>query len=76
MRYWGLVEEQSDARPDGGRAGYWRVTRLGRLFVLARVKLPEYAQVYNGECLALAGPRIGIQQALGKGFSYAELMGR
>src|SRR5215467_5404432 len=26
MAWWGLIEEERERRPDGGRAGWWRVT--------------------------------------------------
>jgi hypothetical protein len=74
LRYWGLVEEQTDARPDGGRAGFWRITHTGELFVLGKLLMPQYAEVYNGECLGLGGDLVGIRQALGDGFDYSELM--
>jgi hypothetical protein len=74
LRYWGLVEEQLQVRPDGGRAGYWRVTHTGEAFVLGRTLMPQYAEIYNGECLRLTGDLIGIREALGSQFSYSELM--
>ncbi len=75
LRYWGLVEEESQVkRPDGGRAGYWRVTPLGERFVMRSVKLQCYALVYDGRCLALEGDLKGIEDALGKRFNYNELM--
>ncbi len=74
LRYWRLVEEQLTVRPDGGRAGYWRVTRLGKLFVLGRVSVPEYALVYDSKCLGLEGRQVRIQDCLGNRFDYRELM--
>lgn len=74
LRYWGLVEEENAVRPDGGRAGYWRVTRLGELFVNGQAKVYSHARVYNGRCLGLNGSLIGIKDALGAKFSYDELM--
>jgi len=74
LRYWGLVEEETALRPDGGRAGYWRVTEMGELFVLGKVKVPMYAEVYDGERLSLSGDMVGIIDALGQKFHYGELM--
>lgn len=74
LRYWGLVEERRTPRPDGGRAGFWRVTERGELFVLEKLQIPAYALVYNSHCLGLTGNLISIRQALGRGFSYSELM--
>lgn len=76
LRYWGLVEEQTTARPDGGHAGYWRVTHAGELFVLGRAVVQEYAEIYDGDLLRLSGDLVDIRQALGKKFDYRELMGR
>lgn len=73
-RYWGLIEEESKRRPDGGRAGYWRVTELGRDFVLGRVRIPKYAHIYNKECKKLSGELVSIRDCLGKKFDYRELM--
>ena len=74
LRYWGLVEERSGTRPDGGHAGWWRVTELGELFILKKVRVRQYAEVYNGECLALTGDVVSIEDALGDSFLYGELM--
>lgn len=75
LAYWGLVEEQKDVRPDGGRAGYWRVTDLGELFIKDRVKLPKYARVFDGRCLSLdPTEKVSIKDAIGDRFDYNELM--
>ncbi len=75
LRYWGLVEEERVLRPDGGRAGYWRVTELGAQFVEGKVTVPQYAEIYQTECLGLTGDQVSIQDALGDPFVYSELMG-
>lgn len=74
LRYWGLVEEAPVEREDGGRAGYWRVSAVGELFVLGQTKVYSHARVYNGKCLGLVGDMISIQDALGSRFDYRELM--
>jgi hypothetical protein len=75
LAYWGLIESDNRLREDGGKAGYWRVTEFGRLFVQNRTEVREYAEVYNGQLLALTGSLVGIREALGSDFSYNELMG-
>lgn len=75
LAYWGLVEEFSEGRADGGRPGMWRVTNLGRYFVLGNCSVPQTAEVYNGMCLRTYGPDITIYGALGTKFNYNELMG-
>ena len=53
----------------------WRVTSLGKRFVLGEVTVPGRAEVYNGMCLRTYGPEVSIVTALGDKFNYAELMG-
>jgi hypothetical protein len=75
LAYWGLVEEFPEGREDGGRPGMWRVTNLGRSFVLGNCTVPQTAEVYNGMCLRTYGPDTSIVTALGDKFDYRELMG-
>lgn len=75
LAYWGLVEESTAPRDDGGRAGWWRVTSKGELFVRDEITVPKYARIYNGRCLGFYGAqRVGIRDALGSKFSYDDLM--
>lgn len=74
LAYWGILEEELKLRDDGGRAGWWRITELGRRFVLDEVRLPKYARIYDGRCLGLAGEPQGIRDALGVKFNYSDLM--
>lgn len=76
LRYWKLVEESPDPREDGGRAGWWRVTERGELFVTDRLRIPRYALVFNQKCYGLDDSRgdIGIVDALNGKFSYQDLM--
>ncbi|WP_037065874.1 hypothetical protein [Pseudonocardia acaciae] len=74
LRYWGLLEEDQRPREDGGRAGWWRVTPLGRAFVLGEATVPKYARVYDGRCLGLDGEAVSIVQCLGKRFNLLALL--
>lgn len=74
LAYWGLVEESLMPRDDGGRAGWWRVTSKGELFVLKRLRVPSHARVYNGRALGLMGNPTSITDALGAKFNYSDLM--
>lgn len=74
LAYWGLLEEETKLRPDGGRGGWWRITELGEQFVKGIVEVPKHALVYNGECLKLEGKKTYITGCLGKNFVYRELM--
>lgn len=77
LEYWGLIERQEHVQGyDAKRSsGMWRITSLGREFVLNRTAVPMYALVYNNKLLELKGPQIDMQHALGKKFDYNEIMG-
>jgi hypothetical protein len=73
--WWGLVEEERTRREDGGRAGWWRVTDLGRAFVLGALRLPKHALIYDSALLRLDNSEYAsIEDALGSRFDLAELM--
>jgi hypothetical protein len=74
MAYWGLIEEERVRRPDGGRAGWWRVTAAGQEWLQGHSTVPKYARIYDGRCLGLEGPETTIHEALGTRFNLAELM--
>lgn len=75
LRYWGLIEEEDVSRPDGGRAGYWRVTPLGEAWVLGMRAVPRYVRIYDGRYLGVDGTEtVTVGEALGKNFDLKELM--
>jgi len=74
LRYWGLVEEELEKRPDGGRAGYWRVTEKGRHFIFGSIGVPKYARIYDSRLLGFDGPEVLFRDCLGSKFNYDELM--
>lgn len=75
LAYWGLIEEESDRRDDGGRSGWWRITTPGFLFLQNRITVPKYALIYDGQLLKLDDTeRVSITDALGTRFDYTELM--
>ncbi|AAN16812.1 hypothetical protein Cali_181 [Mycobacterium phage Cali] len=75
LQWWGLIQGR-DSREDGGRGGEWRITDLGRDYLLEKATVPKYAKVYDGELLGLDSSegQAGIRDALGKRFDYAKLM--
>lgn len=75
LAYWGLLEEATEPRPDGGRAGWWRVTDKGSDFIHGLITIERYAYVYNDRVMRREGDPRTIQQALGKRFDLRELMG-
>ena len=56
LAYWGLIEEATTKRPDGGRRGYWRVTDIGAQFARNQIALPSTVYTYNGIAQAPTGP--------------------
>lgn len=74
LAYWGLAQESTEPREDGGRAGWWRVTPRGERYVLAQLSIPKYALVFDSEVWGFEGEMVGITQALGTKFNYTELM--
>lgn len=70
LRHWGLIEGGD------GHAGRWRITPKGIDFLFRRIRVPQRARYYAGEFLGLVGAENWtIDDALGKKFDYAELMG-
>lgn len=74
-QHWGLLEEERRLRPDGGRAGYWRVTERGEAFVHGRATVPSHARLYAGRFLRHVGEEVAAQDCLGKKFDLADLLG-
>jgi hypothetical protein len=73
-RYWDLVEEATVSRDDGGRAGWWRLTDKGVMFVRGLCFVPVHARIYDGRCLGFSGEMVSIADCLSDKFSYADLM--
>lgn len=74
LRHWGLVRESSGKREDGGRQGDWKITSLGREFVLGLTTVPSHITIFNNEVSGRDGADITIRDALGDRFNYDELM--
>jgi len=75
LRYWGLLTELEEVREDGGRAGWYRFTDLGRDFLLRGARVPRWALVYDSRLLGLDGPPVTAADCLGRGFDLRELLG-
>ena len=75
LRFWGLLEREKSERADGSdRVGRYAITDLGKKFVEGKAAVPRYAYTFNQLLLRMSEQTITIQQALGKKFSYSELM--
>lgn len=76
MAWWGLVEvRENESDPSRKTTGDRKVTQKGFDFVYGRVTVPARVILYNDACEGFDGEDITIKDALGKKFSYAELMG-
>lgn len=64
LRFWGLLEESTEPRGDGGRSGWWRVTYSGKAFVKGWLLVPSHVRIYNGRSLGLEGDLISIKDVL------------
>lgn len=76
LQYWKLIESKIPMEPDDDKksSGLWRITPLGKAFILAETDMDQFAIVYKNEVLEFQGGKIGIAAALGNQFSYAALM--
>jgi len=78
LRWWGLIEEQPKDKADKNKrtSGSWRITDKGVKFVEGKLKVAKYVKLYNQSYYGYEGDGVSIIDALGKKFSYSELMGR
>lgn len=74
LRHWGLLEEASKTREDGGHAGWWRVTEAGQMFAQGRSMVHSHVLLYDNRFRGLVGEQVTIQDCLGKSFDLAELL--
>tara|TARA_R110002110_G_scaffold30588_19_gene108219 strand:- start:2954 stop:3505 length:552 start_codon:yes stop_codon:yes gene_type:complete len=75
LRWWGLIEEQSNDDEKKRTSGLWRPTHLGVLFACGRQSVPSHAITFDRNCEGLDGDWVSAEDCLGKGFNYSELMG-
>lgn len=73
-QHWGLIESEPVVRGDVGRTGFWRVTDLGEDWLAGEAQVPMYAHIFNSDLLALDGPLVTREDALGEHFDFRELM--
>lgn len=74
---WELATTTREGEKDKSHSGYWKPTQRGVDFVYARLSVDSHLWIYANES---HGPTpnskpIDVYAALGKKFSYAELMG-
>lgn len=71
---WELAIEEINDDPDKGRSGFWKPTPWGLAFLHNQLRVPRIAFVYQNEVQSYSTDTVSIVEALGKLFSYAELM--
>ena len=72
---WGLFEKKDSLRDDGSsRNGMYRITPMGKEFLHGHIQVPKYYYFFNNTALDYSDETIGIEEALGNGFNYRELM--
>lgn len=74
LRFWDLVQESDEVRPDGGKAGWWRVTAKGEAFVMGDIRVRSHARVFDNTFLGFEGSMVTIDDCLGRKFDLGELM--
>lgn len=76
LRYWGLIKPRGDEpTQDTKSSGFWSITEKGKLFTLAQVKVPSHVIIFDVTKYGESETLTDIKIALGKKFSYSELMG-
>ncbi len=71
---WGLIEIAEAHNSGGAPTGSYRLTDLGRQFVLGKASILSHTTTYNGELLGLSGNQVTIHDTLGVKFNYGNLM--
>lgn len=72
-----LLQKLNEDRPDGSsRNGYYKLTGTAIMFLEGKLTVSAKFKMFNGKFMGFEGEQINIQTALGKRFSYAELMGK
>lgn len=74
LAHWGLIAERAGRRQDGGRVGWWRITKDGEAFVQGRARVPEYVLIYAGEKIGFDGDAVGLLTILGDTFDLRDVV--
>lgn len=73
-KYWGLIEPKENTDDDKKSSGFWRLTPLGVAFVRGKKTIAGAALVFDDKVIGFTDEPVDILGALGKKFSYDELM--
>lgn len=78
MRFWDLIVaaeyDQVNSYEDKKASGYWKITERGEKFVNNEINISKYVYLFNNRKYSISEETISIHEALGKKFSYSELM--
>lgn len=75
LKWWGLVERQViNVKNKTKFSGLWKITDLGRKFVLREVSVPRAVYTYNDEVEDFSAETIFIEQAFKDFFDYDDVM--
>ena len=74
LAHWGLIEQRINEDDKKRTSGFWRPTKKGIDFVKRRISVPSHVHLYNNEVRGWSDKNLDIDAALGKKFSYKELM--
>ena len=71
---WNLAYTEKSEDTAKRTSGFWIPTKKGVDFVLNKVKVSEYKNIFNNKVLGSSLNEINIKDALGTKFNYEELM--
>ena len=76
LKLWGLLEQQpTNDDPKKKTSGYWRITDIGKEFVLGTSKVKKGVYVLDGTITHFGEEDVDIHAALREKFNYETLMG-
>ena len=75
LAFYDAIEAKPKGKDEDKRAsGLWRLTPHGHDFIRRRITMPKYAFVFDNKLIKHSKEQVDAVQALGKKFSYDELM--
>ena len=74
LTLWGLLDKLVEDRKDGSsRNGYYRLNGKSLLFVEGKIKVREYAIIFNGKFEGFEGKEVALKDCLSVKFDYSKL---
>lgn len=73
VKLWGLATPKPAGYEEDKRSsGYWRLTSLGKAFVLGEIRIPRTLEVFDNKVFRKSPETVDIKMALKDNFSYYE----